>query len=76
VLRAFTEIVGCRTVNMHVQADTDDAAAQRAASGSAVAAVSISKHEDSPFLDPLVRSLILGVGAGIVCEAAHVFFQV
>jgi hypothetical protein len=30
----------------------------------------------NPFLDPLVRSLFLGVGAGIVCEAMHVFLQV
>jgi hypothetical protein len=42
----------------------------------ATAAVSVSKRETSPFLDPLVRSLILGVGAGIACEAGHVFFKV
>eukprot|EP00775_Hariotina_reticulata_P003369 gene3369-3644_t len=45
------------------------------AQDTAAAAVPVGKQDTSPFLDPLVRSLILGVGAGIVCEAGHVFFK-
>lgn len=30
-------------------------------------------EEESPFLDPLVRSFLLGVGAGCVVESIHVF---
>lgn len=37
----------------------------------AVAAV----EEESPFLDPLVRSFLLGVGAGCMVESVHVFLK-
>jgi hypothetical protein len=42
----------------------------------AVFAAAPAKQEESMFLDPLVRSLFLGVGAGIVCETLHVVFKV
>jgi hypothetical protein len=45
-------------------------------SAPAVALAAPSKPEESMFLDPLVRSLFLGVGAGIVCETLHVVFKV
>ena len=56
-------------------------AAQISSSADPAAAVAIApkakgQEDSNPFLDPLVRSLILGVGAGIFCEAAHVFTKV
>jgi len=32
--------------------------------------------EPSPFFEPLVRSFVLGLGAGAICEAGHVAFKV
>jgi hypothetical protein len=43
---------------------------------SVAAAAAPPRAEASPFLDPLVRSLILGVGAGMLCETGHVVFKV
>lgn len=42
----------------------------------AALAAAPAKPEESMFLDPLVRSLFLGVGAGIVCETLHVVLKV
>eukprot|EP00882_Tetradesmus_deserticola_P000142 GHRQ01000160.1.p1 GENE.GHRQ01000160.1~~GHRQ01000160.1.p1 ORF type:complete len:682 (+),score=313.23 GHRQ01000160.1:310-2355(+) len=42
---------------------------------SVVAAAAAPASETSPFLDPLVRSLILGVGAGMLAETGHVLFK-
>jgi hypothetical protein len=47
-----------------------------ATSAASVAAAAPPRTEASPFLDPLVRSLILGVGAGMLCETGHVLFKV
>lgn len=47
-----------------------------AASAASVVAAAPPRAEASPFLDPLVRSLILGVGAGVLCETGHVLFKV
>lgn len=47
-----------------------------AAGAAAIAATPVRPGEASPFLDPLVRSLFLGVGAGIVCETLHVVLKV
>lgn len=33
-------------------------------------------EQDLPFLDPFVRSFLLGLAAGGICEAAHVLFKV
>lgn len=49
---------------------------EQAAAGSAAALAAAPAAGTSPFLDPLVRSLFLGVGAGIVCETVHVFLKV
>ncbi|WIA22778.1 hypothetical protein OEZ86_009732 [Tetradesmus obliquus] len=46
-----------------------------AASAASVVAAAPARAEASPFLDPLVRSLILGVGAGMLCETGHVLFK-
>ncbi|GIL69464.1 hypothetical protein Vretimale_13577 [Volvox reticuliferus] len=35
-----------------------------------------SASEDSPFFEPLLRGLVLGIGAGILCEMVHVAFKV
>lgn len=42
-----------------------------------VKAIEVIQAEDdpSPFFEPLVRSFMLGVGAGIICEVLHVAFQ-
>jgi hypothetical protein len=56
-----------------------DTTVEQAAAGSAAAlaaAPAPGAAGTSPFLDPLVRSLFLGVGAGIVCETVHVFLKV
>ncbi|KAF6265516.1 hypothetical protein COO60DRAFT_1623882 [Scenedesmus sp. NREL 46B-D3] len=45
------------------------------AAASVVAAAAPPPAEESPFLDPLVRSLILGVGAGVLAETGHVLFK-
>jgi hypothetical protein len=45
-------------------------------SAASVVAAAAPRPEASPFLDPLVRSLILGVGAGMLCETGHVLFKV
>jgi hypothetical protein len=29
-------------------------------------------EQESPFLDPMIRSFLLGISAGAACEAAHV----
>ncbi|EFJ51327.1 hypothetical protein VOLCADRAFT_88044 [Volvox carteri f. nagariensis] len=35
-----------------------------------------SSSELSPFFEPLLRGLVLGIGAGVICEMAHVAFKV
>ncbi|GIL48718.1 hypothetical protein Vafri_5168 [Volvox africanus] len=35
-----------------------------------------SSSEVSPFFEPLLRGLVLGIGAGVLCEMAHVAFKV
>ncbi|GLC44619.1 hypothetical protein PLESTB_001326400 [Pleodorina starrii] len=35
-----------------------------------------SSSDVSPFFEPLLRGLVLGIGAGILCELAHVAFKV
>ncbi|KXZ50765.1 hypothetical protein GPECTOR_15g450 [Gonium pectorale] len=32
--------------------------------------------DSSPFIEPLLRGLVLGVGAGVLCEVLHVAFKV
>ncbi|KAF8056873.1 ddmC [Scenedesmus sp. PABB004] len=34
-----------------------------------------AEAEESVFLDPLVRSFLLGIGAGVLCEGGHVAFK-
>ncbi|GLI62695.1 hypothetical protein VaNZ11_005371 [Volvox africanus] len=36
----------------------------------------LSSSEVSPFFEPLLRGLVLGMGAGVLCEMAHVAFKV
>ncbi len=36
----------------------------------------VEDAEPSPFFEPLLRSFLLGVGAGVICESAHVLFKV
>lgn len=60
----------------------DDAAAPAAEAlasspgAAALAAAAVKPEETNLFLDPLVRSLLLGVGAGMACETLHVVFKV
>jgi hypothetical protein len=42
----------------------------------ALTAAAVKPEETNLFLDPLVRSLLLGVGAGMACETLHVVFKV
>jgi hypothetical protein len=42
----------------------------------ALTAAAVKPEEANLFLDPLVRSLLLGVGAGMACETLHVVFKV
>lgn len=53
-----------------------DEVQQASSTGAAVIAVDQQRSDEGMYLDPLVRSLLLGVGAGIVCEAGHVIFKV
>lgn len=54
----------------------DDAVQQASSTGAAVIAAKPQRADQGLYLDPLVRSLLLGVGAGIVCEAGNVIFKV
>eukprot|EP00882_Tetradesmus_deserticola_P026255 GHRQ01028927.1.p2 GENE.GHRQ01028927.1~~GHRQ01028927.1.p2 ORF type:complete len:111 (-),score=18.19 GHRQ01028927.1:28-360(-) len=36
------------------------------------AAEEAALEQESPFLDPMIRSFLLGISAGAACEAAHV----
>ena len=46
-------------------------------SSNSTAAVALTPQKDKNlFVEPLARNLILGVGAGIACEAVHVFTKV
>jgi hypothetical protein len=46
-------------------------------SSSSTAAVALTGQKgDNLYVEPLARNLILGVGAGIACEAVHVFTKV
>jgi hypothetical protein len=54
----------------------DNAVQQASSTGAAVIAAKPQRSDQGLYLDPLVRSLLLGVGAGIVCEAGHVIFKV
>jgi hypothetical protein len=54
----------------------EDAVQQAASTGAAVIAAKPQRADQGLYLDPLVRSLLLGVGAGIVCEAGHVIIKV
>jgi len=36
----------------------------------------LADAEPSPFFEPLVRSFVLGLGFGALCESAHVAFKV
>lgn len=62
---------------VHASSSDDDECQTTPATTSAVALAATPMKEDaSPFLDPLVRSLFLGVGAGIACETLHVLTKV
>lgn len=54
----------------------DDAVQQASSTGAAVIAAQPQRSDEGLYLDPLVRSLLLGVGAGIACEAMHVVVKV
>jgi len=61
---------------VHASSSDDDVCQTPATTSAAALAATPIKEDAGMFLDPLVRSLFLGVGAGIVCETLHVVTKV